>query len=193
MFIAEPPPSPEREAAYKDDLDSDGYVNNLTKIWAWRPDIIEAFVGARTQLQEHWELDRLDRAVLVVATARARDDSYCSLAWGNRLAELVGERQAAEVLRGKIEALGARHRALVLWAESVVRDPNGTTPKQVSQLRECGLSDRAIFEATAFIAFRLAFSTVNDALGAAPDAQLMQNAPEAVREAVNYGRAADPF
>ena len=34
------------------------------------------------------------------------------------------------------------------------------------------LNDREIFETTAFIAFRLAFSTVNDALGALPDPQL---------------------
>lgn len=45
-----------------------------------------------------------------------------------------------------------------------------------------------IFDATVFIAFRLAFSTVNDALGACPDRQLAVAAPASVREAVVYGR-----
>ena len=51
------------------------------------------------------------------------------------------------------------------------------------KLRELGLGDREIFEATAFVAFRLAFSTINDALGAAPDKQLADTAPTQVRAA----------
>jgi hypothetical protein len=59
-------------------------------------------------------------------------------------------------------------------------------------LREVGLGEREIFEATAFVAFRLAFSTVNDALGAAPDKQLADAAPPTVRAAVDFGRAPSP-
>ena len=67
-------------------------------------------------------------------------------------------------------------------------DPNATSADDVQSLRDIGLSDRAIFEATAHIAFRLAFSRVNDALGAAPDAQVVEAAPEVLREAVTFGR-----
>lgn len=188
MFITEPPASAERDAAYDADLEADGYVGNLTRLWCWRPDVLEAFTALRAQLHESSELDDLDLAVLVVATARSRGDSYCSLAWGARLAELVGEHRAAEALHGRPDALALRQRTLAHWAHAVVSDPNATTPDQVAELRACGLSDRAIFEATAFIAFRLAFCTVNDALAALPDAQLAQDAPEAVRAAVTYGR-----
>jgi len=38
------------------------------------------------------------------------------------------------------------------------------------------------------VALRLAFSTINDSLGAQPDAQLAQSLPREVREAVTYGR-----
>ena len=69
-----------------------------------------------------------------------------------------------------------------------MRDPNGATATHVDDLRKAGLSDREIFEATAFIALRLAFSTVNDALGARPDEQLVAAAPPEVRAAVAYGR-----
>ena len=44
---------------------------------------------------------------------------------------------------------------------------------------------------TAFVALRLAFAAVNDALGAQPDAQLVRSLPPQVREAVTYGRPAD--
>lgn len=39
-----------------------------------------------------------------------------------------------------------------------------------------------------FITLRMAFSTVNDALGAQPDAQLALAVPPPVRAAVSYGR-----
>lgn len=43
---------------------------------------------------------------------------------------------------------------------------------------------------TAFVALRVAFSSVNGALGARPDAPLRDAAPGAVRDAVVYGRPA---
>ena len=36
-ILADPPPSPPVDAAYQADLTSDGYVNNLTRVWCWRP------------------------------------------------------------------------------------------------------------------------------------------------------------
>jgi len=43
---------------------------------------------------------------------------------------------------------------------------------------------------TVFVALRLAFSTINDALGAQPDPQLFESAPAQVAAAVNYGPSA---
>jgi hypothetical protein len=79
----------------------------------------------------------------------------------------------------------------VSWARQVVHDPNATTAADVQELRETGLSDEQIFAITAFVALRVAFSTVNDALGAAPDPQLVESLPSEVSRAVTYGRPAD--
>jgi hypothetical protein len=38
---------------------------------------------------------------------------------------------------------------------------------------------------TAYVALRIAFSTINEALGARPDSHFRANAPEAVLEAVS--------
>jgi uncharacterized peroxidase-related enzyme len=188
MFLAEPPASAGRDAAYQADRDDSGYVDNLTRLWTWRPDVLDAYLALRAQLQQGWELDELDRAVLVVATASARKASYCSLAWGNTLAGLVGEEAAAQVLTGRFDPLPPRQAALAAWASAVATDPNSTRAADVDGLRACGLSDQAIFEATAFVAVRLMFASINDALGAEPDLQLAQRVPGSVRAAVHYGR-----
>ena len=67
-------------------------------------------------------------------------------------------------------------------------NPNATSRADIQALRDSGLDDGQIFAITAFVALRLAFSTINDSLGAQPDAQLAQSLPEQVREAVTYGR-----
>ena len=188
-FLGEPPASEATTQAYEADLESDGYVGNLTRLWSWRPDLYESFVAQRTHLMASSTLTDRDWAVLVTASAAQRGDSYCSLAWGPRLAKLSDDETAAQVIAGTLAArLTERERALAAWARQVVHDPNATTVREVERLREVGLDDRQIFEATAFIALRLAWSTVNDALGAAPDKQLADAAPEPVRTAVSWGR-----
>jgi hypothetical protein len=77
---------------------------------------------------------------------------------------------------------------MATWARKVARDPNATTPADIQALRDTGLDDGQIFAITAFVALRLAFSTINDSLGAQPDAQLAQSLPQEVRAAVTYGR-----
>ena len=191
MFLEHPPPSESVDGLFAGDLESDGYVMNLTRLWGWRPDVVEAFGDTRATLLDDCELTQADVALLVAATAAARSDSYCSLAWGRKLAKLIGPDAAGSVIAGGLEGLDERAQALTVWARQVVADPNATSTADVQTLRDAGLSDRAIFEATAHIAFRLAFSTVNDALGAAPDAQAAEAAPDEVRAAVTFGRPPD--
>ena len=190
MFLGEPPWSEESERAFAEDREDDGYVHNYTRLWAWRPGLWNSFQALRDELTGATALTERERALLVAAAVSQHGDSYCSFPWGTRLAALSDDETAARVLaQSPAPALTEREVALAEWARKVVRDPNATTAEDVAQLREVGLGDREIFEATAWVAFRLAVSTVNDALGAAPDRQLVDAAPEAVRGAVTYGRA----
>jgi uncharacterized peroxidase-related enzyme len=189
MFLKTPPEDSATAALYKEDLDGDGYVMNLTRLWAWRPDVAKAFVDLRKMLMAGSSLSVRERAVIVCATASTLGDSYCGLAWGKRLADATDPATAAAVLgSGDPPALNAREKALLAWAREVVRSPNATKAADVERLRSVGLSEREIFEATALVAFRAAFATVNDALGAKPDWQLAHAAPEEVRAAISYGR-----
>lgn len=74
------------------------------------------------------------------------------------------------------------------WARQVARDPNAATAADVQVLRDAGFTDSQIFTITVFVALRLAFSTVNDALGLRPDAALSTTAPGDVVHAVTFGR-----
>jgi uncharacterized peroxidase-related enzyme len=193
MFLGEPPRSEETEAAFAEDREDDGYVHNYTRLWSWRPGLYDSFAALRAGLMDSSALTDRDWAVLVAATVSQLNDSYCSLAWGPRLAELSDVETAAQVLAGvPAPGLSDREVALVDWARQVVRDPNATTSDDVARLRDIGLGDREIFDATVFIAFRLALATVNDALAAAPDKQLADAAPDPIRVAVTYGRAPSP-
>jgi alkylhydroperoxidase family enzyme len=128
------------------------------------------------------------RGILVTAAASALGDSYCSLAWGGKLGRAADASIAAGVLNGSDAGLTDQEKAMAAWARKVARDPNATTSSDIQALRDSGLDDGQIFAITAFVALRLAFSAINDSLGAQPDAQLAQSLPQEVREAVIYGR-----
>lgn len=189
MFLQQPKTTDAVARIFESTRAAQGFVMNLASAWAWRPDVFESFAALRNQLTSSSSLSKRDQAVLVCAMASQLRDSYCSLAWGKTLAAEAGAAPAAAVLSDADDsALTGRDRALAAWARKVVADPNSTTPSDIDELRSAGLDDRAIFEATVFAAFRLAFSTVNDALGASPDWQLVNTAPPEIRSAVTYGR-----
>jgi uncharacterized peroxidase-related enzyme len=190
-FLREPPVSPDVRALYDEDLEDDGYVWNVSRLWAHQPGTLKQLFGLMSQAFAPGGLTFRQRGILVTAAASALGDSYCSLAWGGKLGRASDAATAAGVLSGSDTGLTGQEKAMAAWARKVATDPNTTTQADVLALREAGLDDGQIFAITAFVALRLAFSTVNDALGAQPDAQLAASLPPEVREAVTYGRPAD--
>ena len=189
MFLLPPADSPATANLFQSDLDERGYVMNLSRVWAWRPEVQSGFAALRTLLTGASALSKRELGVLVCATASSLGDSYCSLAWGKLLADAADPAAAAAVLQGVAgPGLTARDQALSVWARKVTGNPNATTRDDVDALRAAGFTEREIFEATTFIGFRLAFSTINAALGARPDWQVAAAAPPEVQQAVAYGR-----
>jgi alkylhydroperoxidase family enzyme len=188
MFLAQPPQSEAVEAAYDEDRRSDGYVSNSSRLWCWRADIFAEFFDLRADLTRLSDLSPADIAVLFASTASARESSYCALAWGDKLAAEISPETATDVLRHRVSRLDPRTAALAGWARKVSLDPKATSAVDVEALHEIGMTDRQIFEATLVVAWRMAFSTVNDALGVQPDTQLVQSVSEQVRAAVTFGR-----
>jgi uncharacterized protein YciW len=192
MFIDEPDPSPERQALYEDDIKDLGYVMNLTRAWAWIPAINDGLFGILDRAAQIGDLSYRDKGILITAMASRMGDSYCSLAWGTRLAEATDAATAAAVIVGQpSESMTVRDVALASWARKLADDPNSTTQDDVDDLRGAGLSDQQIVAVTAYVALRVAFSTVNDAIGAAPDHERAEAAPPEVASAISFGRPTD--
>ena len=187
-FLDDAPPSTGAQRLFDDDLKGLGYVMNSSKLWAHDPAALDGLAELLGHVTKTGSLTFRQRAILVASCASALGDSYCSLAWGKKLAGEAGVEVAERVLRGDDAPLDRAERALARWARQLARDPNSTTAADVLALRAAGFADAQIFAISVFVALRIAFSTVNDALGAQPDQQLGADAPTAVRDAVTFGR-----
>jgi alkylhydroperoxidase family enzyme len=173
---------------YDEDVADDGFVWNLTRVWAYQPETQQGLFSLMGDAISPSGLSTRQRGILVAATASTLGDSYCSLAWGGKLAKRTDPATAAGVLTGTDAGLTAQEAAMAAWARLVADDSNSTTPADVERLRSAGFDDAQIFAITAFVALRIAFATVNDALGARPDAELVATLAAEVRAAVDYGR-----
>jgi alkylhydroperoxidase family enzyme len=161
-FLREPAVSAREQALYDEDLADGGYVWNVSRLWARQPGTMKDLFRLMSEAFSPSGLTFRQRGILVAAAASALGDSYCSMEWGGKLGKASDAALAAGVLTGSEAGLtDQEEKAVAAWSRKVARDPK---------------------------ALRLAFSTINDSLGAQPDAQLAQSLPEEVREAVTYGR-----
>ena len=188
MYLSEPPSSPAAEAMYAADRAAMGYVMTGSRMWAHAPELHDDLFALLARAAERAGLGVRERGILITACASTLGDSYCSMAWGYKLASVAGAGLAADVLRGVDDGLTDRERALARWARRLADDANGTAASDVEELRSAGYDDAQVVAITAYVALRIAFSTVNDALGVQPEPELADLAPEAVRAAVTYGR-----
>jgi SAM-dependent methyltransferase/alkylhydroperoxidase family enzyme len=187
-FLQMPEISPGAQRLLDEDLDVYGFIMNASRLWAYAPEVHEGLFELLSAVTRLGSLSLRQRGILVTAAASTLGDAYCSLAWGSKLANESSAGLAENVLRGVDDGLDDSDKALAAWARQVVSNPNGATNANVDKLRDVGFSDTQIFAITTYVACRLAFSTVNDALGAQPDRELASSAPSEVRNAVNYGR-----
>ena len=188
MYLSQPSPSPAADAMYAADREAMGYVMTGSHLWAHGAALHDGLFELMGQATATAGLSVRDRGILVTACAATLGDSYCSMAWGVKLAGVAGADLAGDVLRGVDDGLDERERALAAWARQLAGDPNRTGPADVDALRAVGYDDAQILAITAYVALRIAFSTVNDALGVQPEPELSALAPAAVRAAVTYGR-----
>ena len=187
-FLADPEATEAVEQMYARDLSTQGYVAHLTRLWATSPESLYLMSQALGLAADMGSLDMRERSLLITAAASAMGDSFCSLVWGSKLAGDTSGATAAAVIGGDASMLSPADAALVAWARRMALDPNSTKGADVEDLRRLGYGDRQIFAITLYVALRLAFATVNDTLGAAPDPELVGRAPGAVLGAIDFGR-----
>lgn len=188
-FLEEPAPSPGQEKLYDEDLADDGYVWNLTRVWAHQPEANEQLVRLFEATAEAAGLSPRDKAMIVISQAAAVGDSYCAVAWGKRLADWSDPQTAIAALTADDEPFSDRERALAAWARTVARSPSSSTPQDIQRLRDAGFEEPQIVALTVYAGLRTAFSSINSSLGAHPDAALSGALDPAVLAAITWGRA----
>lgn len=188
-FLGWYPPSEYAERRRQEDIDEDGFVSTVTKLWARMPGAFDDLFALQRKAAQFGQLSLRHRGVLTTAMAATLGDSACAYAWGGKLAGWADDPAVpADVLRGHDAALTPQEKALAAWARKIVSDPNATQPQDVDELRAASFSDDQIFAATLFVALRLAFSSFNDALGLRLDKAIAEALPAVVRDAVTWGR-----
>jgi SAM-dependent methyltransferase/alkylhydroperoxidase family enzyme len=190
-FLEMPAVAEAAQRMFEEDVNDYGFVMNASRLWAYAPEVCERLFDLLGSVTKLGSLSLRQRGILVSATASTLGDAYCSLAWGSKLAAESSATIAGNVLTGIDDGLDDSEKALATWARRVVSDPNAIANADVEELRNAGFTDTQIFAITVYVAGRLAFSTVNDALGAQPDYQLKTGAPQEIRDAIQYGRPAD--
>ncbi len=179
--------TPGSQELYDADLAEIGFVMNGSRLWAYEPDSVQSLFELMKNASIAGDLDQRQRGILVAATASTLRDSYCSVAWGSKLAHRSDPETAAAVIRGDDSSLTPAEHAMAEWARMVTEQPECTQESDVESLRDAGFTDRQIFAITTFVALRIAFSTVNAALGAIPDSNFRTFAPPEVLSAITYG------
>lgn len=187
-FLEEPRIGEHARRLFDDDRSTLGYVMNVSRLWARGPDLQDRLFDLLGEFTRLGGLTMRQRGILVAATASTFGDSYCSLAWGRKLADAADADLAGAVLSGTDAGLTDQERAMAAWARQVTRDPNGIEEPDVRRLRDAGFDDDQVFAITGYVALRIAFSTINDALGSRPDPELARDVPAPVRDAVRFGR-----
>jgi uncharacterized peroxidase-related enzyme len=179
-------PQPVVQRFHEQCAEAVGFVMNVARIWSHLPGEHDRLFDLLDDVARIARLSFRERGILVTAGAATRGDSYCALSWGRKLAKHSGDDVPVSVLRGTDEALTPTEHALAAWARHVADDPNTTTSEDLDGLRDAGYDDTQIFAITFYIGLRIAFSTVNDALGIQPDHEYDDDSP--VRSAVDFGR-----
>ncbi len=188
-FLAAPPHTPGARALFDEDVEELGYVMNGSRLWGHLPEAQDGLFELIGSTARAAGLSFRERGILVTAMAATLGDAYCSLSWGRKLAGTGATALATSVLAGTDEGLTSREQALARWARLVTRDPNATSPQDLEDLRSAGFDDAQLAALTLFVGLRVAFSTVNDALGVPPEAELVETLPEELRAVVTWGRA----
>ena len=123
-FLQEPPLSPQARALYDDDLAGDGYIWNLSRLWAHQPETLKRLFELMSQAFTPSGLTFRQRGILVTAAASALGDSYCSLAWGGKLGT-ASDAARHSAMPGSMT--GRSSPSPASWL-SAWRSPRSTTP-----------------------------------------------------------------
>ncbi len=120
-----------------------GFVPNVFRVYAFRPERLSAWFAHYRQLHQPTEgLSAADREMIAVVVSAANGCLYCLVAHGAALREelgdpVLGERISYDWRRAE---LGPRQRAICAYVEKLTRNPREVTRQDLQTLLDVGLS-----------------------------------------------------
>jgi uncharacterized peroxidase-related enzyme len=146
-----------------------GFLPNMAKAFSHRPEVWQAWGVLLKSISSRMEPRRYE--LVTLAAAQELRSSYCMLAHGSILVRDFFDAGEMEAIVNKPENsnLDDADRAVMQFAQKVVRDASSITETDIENLRKVGLADDAIFDVVSAAAARCFFSKTLDALGAHPD------------------------
>ena len=109
------PSPPQAQELFDEDLAEDGFVSNVSRLWAHQPETLQQLFALMSDAFPPSGLGFRQRGILVTAAASALGDSYCSLAWGGKLAQASDPRpggRGPDRRRRRADRPGEGHRPL---------------------------------------------------------------------------------
>jgi uncharacterized peroxidase-related enzyme len=177
---------------FADDQQTQGYVANLTRLFARRPAVFQAWRQLNSAIKGNMDLRRYELATL--AAARRLRSSYCSLAHGKVLRDRFYDATTVRniVTDHRQAGLDPVDVAVMDFADKVAADAGSMTAGDIEVLRTYGLSDSEILDVALAAGARCFFSTVLDAMGVEPDAAYRTLLEPDLQEALAVGRPIEP-
>ena len=169
-----------------------GYVANLTRLFALRPAVYQAWQQLSQAVRAN--MDPREYELATLAGARRLRSSYCALAHGKVLRDRFynADTVAGLVTDHRRAGLDQADVAMMDFAGKVAADAASVTAADVATLRASGRPDDGILDVALAAAARCFFSTVLEAMGTEPDAAYRAELEPGLRQALTVGRPIPP-
>jgi uncharacterized peroxidase-related enzyme len=179
-----------------------GYVPNYARAFSWRPELMTLWSDLLSGVRQNIGRRRFE--IVTLSAALALRNSYCALAHGRALTEMISDDDVQAIAAIALDAIGERpplavavpenrirlnalDRAIVRYAARAARSPETLEEADVDELRRHGLTEAEIFDLAATVAARAFFTRLLDALGVQPDPVYRGLAP-ALKRTLTVGR-----
>lgn len=126
-----------------------GFVPNVFRAYAWRPDRLRTWFSHFRQLHEPTEgLSAAEREMIAVAVSMANGCLYCLVAHGAALREALGDPVLAERILFDYHRAGLddRRRAILDYAVKITKTPIDCDEEDIARLRAFGLSAEEVWD-----------------------------------------------
>jgi uncharacterized peroxidase-related enzyme len=163
---------------YNQDIEKDGYVWNVNRVWSHRPEMIGLWLPLMKSIRSHMRLR--DYELVTIAAAHAMGCVYCMLAHGAVLRKNGFTAQQVIAILEDYHNAGLKPEEIHLmdYASKISRDSKSISQVDVDILHQDGLNDQQITDVALAAVLRNFMSRLFDALGARSDPELIAKEPE---------------